>query len=332
MSELPHHAAKGFVNPHLKQIRRSILDHILWCTGWYKDQIPLTAVPEDFAYPNPKMVVDREEPTLTWINHSTFLMVVDGCAFLTDPIWNGRCSPLKWAGPCRRKEAPFEITELPPLDYILISHDHYDHLDKKSVRKLTRSQPDMTWFVPLNLGKWLKKQGVRRVVELDWWQSHTARTLSDVNPEVKVTAVPSQHYSGRGLFSKNQSLWCGYVVEITRPSGEHRRFYFVGDTGYNPHDFVEVGKRFGEMDLSLVPIGVYRPREFMQTVHVNPEEAVQIHLDACSKLSVGGHFGTFKLSSEPDEMPPYDLYQALLAQGLDPSVFRVLDQGQTINW
>jgi N-acyl-phosphatidylethanolamine-hydrolysing phospholipase D len=179
------------------------------------------------------------------------------------------------------------------------------------------------------VGKWLKKVGAKQVIELDWWQSHQ---MKEEGRSLEFHAVPAQHFSGRTPFHYNKSLWCGWVVRVHCRNGLTKVFYFSGDTGYNEVDFKEIGERFKGVDLSLIPIGVYSPRQFMRPVHAGPREAVLIHQEVQSKLSVGMHWGTFKLSSEPRQQPPYDLYCAMVEHALPIKAFRALQPGETINW
>jgi len=175
--------------------------------------------------------------------------------------------------------------------------------------------------VPLGLKAWFARRGVQRVTELDWWQS------AELAGRVQLTFTPAQHFSARGLFDRNRSLWGGWVVQ-----GAQRRVYFAGDTGYHDRIFRDIGARLGPPDLALLPIGSYEPRSFMQSMHVDPADAVQIHRDLCSRLSVGMHWGSFRLSAEPPQHPPWRLFQALQAAGEAPENFRVLEHGQALNF
>ncbi len=317
---------KKYFNPHIKDSYRGIKDMLLWKCGYYNKTNQRPSVPNGFSYPNVKEVVDMNHPTVTWINHTTFLLEIDGIHFLTDPIWSKRCSPVQFVGPSRLHTVPIELDELPKIDYVFISHNHYDHLDDYTVMELYERNTEIVWFVPEGVKKWFSKRGISKAIEFSWWES------IEVSPTWKVTAVPAQHFSGRAPWDYNESLWLGYVIEIQRGNGQQKRIYFAGDTGYNSHDFAAIGSRFSCMDLSLIPIGAYLPREFMSPVHIDPKEAVQIHLEVNSKLSVSSHWKTFRLTDEKVMQPPYDLFLALQQQKLDPKVFRVLDPGHAINW
>ena len=273
-----------------------------------------------------------QKPQVTWINHSTFLIEIDGVRLLTDPIWSDRCSPVNFIGPKRQHQPAISLSQLPSIDVVLISHDHYDHLDKKTVVHLIEHFPKIMWIVPLGLKKWFQKRGALNIMELSWWESRYFNQLKFPEIGLQVTAVPTQHFSGRGLFKKNRTLWVGYVIEFTTKENELKRLYFAGDTGYNDQDFKAIGRTFQEIDLSLIPIGAYIPKKFMSPVHIDPSKAVQIHKELHSNLSLGMHWKTFHLSEEGAEQPPYDLYCELKRKNIDPKHFRVLNAGQTINW
>lgn len=293
--------------------------------------MPPPKMPKGFQYPNPPEEIVTKAPTVTWINHCTFLIIIDGIAILTDPIWSRRCSPVPVFGPKRKHRPPIALKDLPPIDIVLISHNHYDHLDKKTVLKLHKRYPHIQWVVPEGVKKWFSKKRIQNTIELSWWES-TGLDLPKQEPEIKVTAVPCQHFSGRGLFDLDKSLWCGYVLDIKRPEKEDKRLYFVGDTGYNPHVFKEIGSFFGKMDLSLIPIGTYVPNRFMAPVHIDPDSAVSIHKEVCSKLSIGMHWYTFRLSEEARLQPTYDLFLSMKQADLDPLQFRAIFPGQMLNW
>jgi N-acyl-phosphatidylethanolamine-hydrolysing phospholipase D len=292
----------------------------------YKKGNPLPKVPSHFVYPNPEKEIDPHQPTAMWINHSTYLIELGQKFFLTDPIWSKRCSPVQFMGPKRFSPPPFPIEQLPPIFAILLSHNHYDHLDLPSIRKLHSNHPHCQWVIPFGLKKWFLRNlpGIRKdhLHEMHWGEEC-------VLDDVTVVSTPAQHFSGRHIFDRNHSIWMGCYIKMNSLG---KSFYFVGDTGYNSIIFKEIGKLYGPIDLSLIPIGAYLPRDFMEHVHVNPEEAVKIHMDVRSKLSIGGHFGTFNLSYEPPIQPPFDLYHAIEKEHLSWESFRVLRPGQKINW
>jgi L-ascorbate metabolism protein UlaG (beta-lactamase superfamily) len=221
-----------------------------------------------------------------YINHSTFLIQTQGLNILTDPIFADRASPLSWAGPKRVIRPGLEIDELPKIDVVLISHDHYDHLDLASLRELIqRDQPKV--LVGLGVKKHIE---TGQVIELKWWQEESVS-------KVKFVFVPAQHSSGRGLFDQKSTLWGSFVIETSSET-----LFFAGDTGYADH-FSKIRQKFGDIDLSLLPIGAYAPRSFMKTNHMDPKEATKAHADLGSKMSLGMHWGTFQLTNEGRQRP-----------------------------
>ena len=234
----------------------------------------------------------------TWIGHSTVLLQFAGRNIITDPVFSQRASPVQWAGPRRVTDPSMSVDELPPIDIVLLSHNHYDHLDKSSVRRIARANPDVRWVAPLQLSRYTRRWGIRDVVELDWWGSA-------VVDGIRITATPARHFAARGLGDRNKSLWCGFAIEA-----DGRRAYFAGDTAYHPAS-TEIGERCGPFDFVMIPIGAYDPRWFMKIVHVDPEEAVQIYRDIAAAhpndqnpLMLAIHWGTFRLTDEPMDEPP----------------------------
>ena len=227
--------------------------------------------------------------SLTWIGHATALIQGGGVSLLTDPIFSDRISGFV------RRFAPPGVQEklLPPIDVVVISHNHRDHLDEPSIEALG---PAVTYVVPLGLGSWFKKRGYPNVIELDWWE--TTEVVGRSGGRALVTLVPAQHWSRRGITDENQSLWGGYVMDLGG-----KRFYFAGDTGY-PAAFKEIGHRFPDLDYALIPIGAYEPRWFMCSQHISPEQAANVFREVGAKHLVPIHWGTFHLSDEPMEEPP----------------------------
>ncbi len=319
----PHHTQKGFRNLY-DHSERGLDDLLRWQLGLGPSEPPLFS--PDLLPPYKPDVVnpdlhriknpDSNQIQITWIGHSTFLIQMDGVDILTDPIFNDRSSPFSIGGIRRLVPAGLKLENLPPIQAVIISHNHYDHLDKQTVEGLG-SKP--TYFVPLGLGRWLKKRKIENVVELDWWQVFSSARL-------KFYSVPVQHFSGRTPFDRNKTLWSGWIIE-----GKRGKFFFAGDTGYSPV-FREIGERFGPIRVSLIPIGAYRPRWFMKSVHVDPPEAVQIHQDTNSQQSIASHWGTFKLSDEPVGEPPRYLEKALKDAGLDEKKFIIMRFGETLSF
>ncbi|MDB5985312.1 MAG: hypothetical protein JWR16_365 [Nevskia sp.] len=259
---------------------------------------------------------NRSTASLTWIGHASFLLQLGGLNVLTDPHFTARASPFSFAGPRRLAAPGLQLHELPSIDLVLISHNHYDHLDEGSVRRLASDHPQATFVVPLGLAAWFRQRHIERVVELAWWESAPIGSAA-------VSSVPVQHFSGRGLHDRNATQWCGLVLEVAG-----YKVFFAGDTGYSK-DFADIGARFAPFDLALLPIGAYDPRWFMAPVHVNPEEAVQIHRDIGSRLSVAMHWGTFRLTAEALDEPPQRLIAALAAAGIEAQDFLVFRHGET---
>ena len=306
--------AGRFRNNHRHE-RHGLASFLKFLWGFQRkpfERLTLPAQANDPAF----LATNRAQPTLTWVGHATFLVQVGGLNILTDPHFSGRASPLRWAGPERLAPPGLALRDLPPLDLVLVSHNHYDHLDDETVRALARLHPKAVFVVPLGLRRWLQRRQVRNVVELDWWQAHAGHGFT-------VTGVPAQHFSGRTAADRNRTLWCGFVVEI-----DGRRLYFAGDTGYSK-DFAEIGARFAPIDVALLPIGAYEPRWFMRAMHVNPEEAVAIHRDIGARQSVAMHWGTFRLTEEALDAPPRELAEALARARLAPERFWVLQHGET---
>lgn len=238
----------------------------------------------------------RGHRSATWVGHSTVLLQLGMVNVLTDPVWSERASPVQWIGPRRLMPAAVDFDSLPEIDVVLLSHNHYDHLDAPTVRRLSRRFPRATWLCPLRLGLFLKSLGVQHVVERDWWQSVET-------PVFSATCTPAQHFSGRGLRDRNATLWCGWTITI-----EGTRVYFAADTALHP-EFETIGSRLGPFDLVMLPIGAYEPRWFMRAVHMDPDDAIAAYravaagsgpLPPCLAL----HWGTFRLTDEPVEEPP----------------------------
>jgi L-ascorbate metabolism protein UlaG (beta-lactamase superfamily) len=242
---------------------------------------------------------------VTFVNHSTFLIQTGSLNILTDPVWSERTSPFSWAGPQRMKPVGIAFDDLPPIDLIVLSHNHYDHLDIETLQKLVeRFHPKIV--VPLGVDLYLKQKGISSHAVLDWWEKTSVGNFT-------VEAVPAQHFSARGMFDRNQTLWCGYVI---RDNQINTAIYFAGDTGYNPVTFKEIGMRCSPIQLALIPIGAYKPAWFMSPIHCSPEEAIQIHLDVKAHQSLAMHFGTFPLADDGEREPEASLDHALRAKSL----------------
>jgi L-ascorbate metabolism protein UlaG (beta-lactamase superfamily) len=257
-------------------------------------------------------------PSVTWVGHATMLVRLAGANILFDPIFSARASPLGFVGPRRVVPLPIDIAELPRIDLVFISHNHFDHLDADSVQRLAAMpQGSPRFLVPLGLKAWFVDRGIERVDEYDWWQESRHDAL-------RFTFVPVQHWSKRGLFDTNQTLWGGWVVE-----GDGLRLIHTGDTGYS-QDFRDIGERLGPFDMAFIPIGAYAPRWFMQVMHVDPDEALQVRADLRAERAIGMHWGTFEaLTDEALDEPPAELARRRALRGLAPEQFDVMKIGET---
>ena len=251
-----------------------------------------------------------------WVGHSTLLLNHSDLTIMTDPQFSSRASPFSFMGPKRVTPPPIEISDLPRIDVVVISHNHYDHLDEASIREIAKIQPRVEFLVPLGLKSLLEDWGAKNVSELDWWQQVQRKGVT-------IQPTPVQHWSKRTFFDRNKTLWSGWMLKWNDFS-----FYFTGDAGYSD-DFKETARKLGSPDLAAIPIGAYEPREFMKSAHINPEEAVLAFTDLGAKKAIGIHWGTFKLTLEPMTEPPVKLQEALKKSGVPKETFRVLKHGET---
>jgi N-acyl-phosphatidylethanolamine-hydrolysing phospholipase D len=329
----PHHTQEGFKNNYTRVVDKSFGDLLRWQADRIKNNLPPPA-----QTPTPQTQADqafihanataraRMQPAVTWIGHATTLVQASGLNVLTDPVLSERASPVQFAGPKRAQPPGLALAQLPHIDVVLISHNHFDHLDENTVKALAKqAQGAPLFIVPLGIKAWLAGLGISTVHELDWWDTHTVGG-------VEFVFTPVQHWSTRGVGERNQTLWGGWAV-----LGPDFHWYFSGDTGYS-QDFVDTQKHFaarhtaekgGGFDLALLAVGAYEPRWFMKEQHINPAEAVQIHQDLRAKRSMGVHWGTFALTDEPLDQPPKDLATARTAAGVADDAFFLLAVGET---
>jgi L-ascorbate metabolism protein UlaG (beta-lactamase superfamily) len=287
-------------------------------------RVPRLLLTKRTRWPDHVAVTPRRPPPLegpddavvTFVGHATLLIQTSAGNVLTDPVYAERASPLTFAGPRRVRPPGVAFDDLPAISVVVVSHNHYDHCDLRTLAALDRRSGPL-FVTPLGNGPLLESAGIRRVEELDWWQDAAATAP-------RVTLTPAQHFSSRGPFDRNRALWGGFVI-----SAGSRRIFFAGDTGYAPH-FREIRRRFGPVDLALLPIGAYEPRWFMKDVHVDPAEAVQAHLDLEARQSIGMHFGTFQLTPEGIDDPVLALGEALRARQVPSGRFRTLDFGESL--
>ena len=322
-----HHAPNGgFRNPWPDSEPRGFRDLLRWRRERGRKGLAPTPARGSFPTATPAISYPRageNDFSATWIGHSTVLLQMGGLNVITDPVFCQRAFPVQWLGPRRVMDPALSIDALPPLDVVLLSHSHYDHLDRQAVRHIANAHPRATWVVPLGLGAYVRGWGVREIVELDWWQATTLNAL-------RVTATPARHFSARRLGDRNRTLWCGFAFEVNG-----KRAYFVGDTAYHP-EFGNVSARCGPFDFVMIPIGAYDPRWFMHVVHVDAEEAVKIYQDlvaphgrARRPLMLGIHWGTFRLTDEPMDEPPRRAVVRWHAVGLDPDQLWIARFGET---
>jgi L-ascorbate metabolism protein UlaG (beta-lactamase superfamily) len=274
---------------------------------------------ENLGVPRLDVELGPNDIALTFVNHATFLIQFSGLNILTDPVWSDRLGPSLFGikvGPKRVRAPGVKIEDLPKIDVIVISHNHYDHLDIETLKKINdRFSPKV--LVPLGHKSLIESIGIKDVQELDWWES------VKINPDIHITLTPGQHSSRRGLFDLDRSLWGGYFIQ----HGE-RGVYFDGDSGYSTH-YAEINKQLGSPDIALLGVGAYLPRWFMKSLHMNPAEAVVAHKNLGAKLSIGMHSGTFQLSAEAFDQPSKDLKKALEQEGLLQGCFIFLYEGET---
>jgi L-ascorbate metabolism protein UlaG (beta-lactamase superfamily) len=307
-----HFDGRLFFNPDASA-GRSFRDFLRWRR---------TANPK----PWPRYIGNRARPALpaslepgqvalTFINHVTFLIQFPGLNVLTDPVYSERASPFRHMGPRRVRDPGLAFADLPPIHVVLVSHNHYDHLDLATLLRLEAGHAPH-FITGLGNRAFLKSSGLHNVDELDWWQSAEVAKAG-------VIMTPAQHWSTRGLGNRNRSLWGGFIV---RAGG--RQVYFAGDTGYWKH-FTDIHARFGRMDLALLPIGAYEPRWFMCDQHMNPDDAVRAHVDLEAQTSIGTHFGCFALTDEGIDDPVVELAAARQAHGVSVEGFQLLETGET---
>jgi N-acyl-phosphatidylethanolamine-hydrolysing phospholipase D len=323
MSVPMHHDPKGgFRNPWPGSALHGFGGFVKWILTRSKRKSP-------GSHGDAQVAALRELPpdvsdglSVTWIGHSSFLIQLGGVNILTDPIWSDRASPVGFAGPKRLVPPAVALDALPRIDVTVLSHDHYDHLDDKTVRRLIAQFPEMSWLTPLGVGDFVRRRGAASVRELDWWSEAVIGSAS-------FACTPAQHFSGRYPWNRNATLWCGWTIRVGNTA-----VFFAGDTGLHP-EFETIARRLGPFDMSILPIGAYDPRWFMHPVHMAPEEAVAafsaigaVHPDR-SGVMAGSHWGTFRLTDEPVDEPPLLARQAWATANLPPENLWILAHGET---
>ncbi|MEW6747455.1 MAG: MBL fold metallo-hydrolase [Planctomycetota bacterium] len=306
-----HFDGKHFHNlgpPH----ERTFADLLKWLLS--RDRTPWCPVEGAAPGPPSPLRVSEGVVSLTFVNHSTVLLQLDGWNILADPIWSARSSPVSWSGPKRVRPPGIRFEDLPEIDLVLVSHNHYDHLDLPTLRRLDSEHGPLI-LTGLGNARYLSGEGISAARDLDWWEE------TELRDDLRVTFVPAQHFSGRGLFDRNATLWGGFVIEA--PSA---RVYIAGDIGFGPH-FAEIRDRLGAPDLALLPIGAFEPRWFMGTAHLSPREAVETHGMLSATRSIAIHFGTFPLADDAQGEAECLLCEAREELKVSPEAFWLLTPG-----
>jgi L-ascorbate metabolism protein UlaG (beta-lactamase superfamily) len=301
-----HFDGRRFYNPDAPQAR-GFLDVFRWKLSSRPE--PSQEFISDVEQSTPPRRVEKDELRITIVNHSTALIQQRAANILTDPIWSDRASPVSWLGPKRHRKPGVRIDDLPDIDVVLISHNHYDHLDLRTLRQLT-ARGHSRFIAAAGLARLLRSENIEPVYEMDWGESVTTSGIS-------IHCVPALHFSARGIFDRNQTLWCGYAIEFPK-----RLVYFAGDTAFGSH-FAQIREKFGSPHIALLPIGAYEPRWFMSPVHMAPEDAVRAHEVLGAKTSIAIHHGTFQLANDGIDTPTKEL----MAHRRDDS-FLILKNGQ----
>jgi N-acyl-phosphatidylethanolamine-hydrolysing phospholipase D len=340
MDSMPklHHTPKGFRNNYIESVTKSLGEVLRWQVERIrnhlppKPQLPTPTVSADLAFIRRNAAAGEAMiPAVTWIGHATMLVQAGGLNVLTDPIFSRRASPVQFLGPARVQEPGIALGDLPHIDVAVISHNHYDHLDRGSISWLARQPGGAPLFLaPLGLKNWLEALGAPEAIELDWWDAHEVAAADGRRTEFHLT--PAQHWSSRTLTDRNKTLWGGWAA-----FSADCHWFFTGDTGYS-RDFIDTRAKFaglqspqqgGGFDIALIAVGACLPRWFMKDQHVDLSEAVQIHLDLGAKRSVGVHWGTFQLADDALDQPLHELAGVCREKGVTEQEFFLLPIGGT---
>lgn len=304
--EKSHHTPSGFQNPtplHIPLTRVAKWLKERWCTnappkptGGYEAFIKRWVVQPNFSH---------TYDFVSWLGHCSLYFKLGDIGLLTDPMFSPRASFLSWLGPKRQTPALVDIADFPTLQYVLISHEHYDHLDYPTILQLHRAYPDVTFIVPLGLERWFHKKGIHKVIALDWWDHYV------INEKITITATPAQHWSNRHPFARNRNLWCGYMINY-----RGKNHYFAGDTAY-ADNLLEIGEKF-QIDYGYMPIGCYAPEWFMGYQHISPKDSVKLHHELNIKQSIGVHWAVFELGDENFDDTEYQVNNAKMLYDISP--------------
>ncbi len=271
--------------------------------------------PEEIQKANLDKTGENPQDKIWWLFHSSILYRLGEEYYLTDPVFSQRCSPFQFLGPKRKTTPHFSLEDLPPIRAILISHNHYDHLDKKSIQWFIQHRPETQFILPLGLKRWFKKLGARKIIELDWWEEYTPAK------ELKITSLPAHHWSKRTLWDSKRSLWCGFML-----SYKGKNHYFAGDTAYF-QEIVQIPQRFPQIETAFLPIGAYLPRQFMRDQHTSPKEGLQIFQKINARQMVPIHWGTFELANDGLEGAMLNLQEWLALPDNAPGLCSLLHKG-----
>ncbi|GHA02920.1 hypothetical protein GCM10007162_19050 [Ignatzschineria ureiclastica] len=355
----PHHRLYGFENNPPTRLNQ--WEALQWLWRRRKEHLPKAPKEGYTQFYNewclPLTLPSEDHHYVTWLGHASIYLHTPDYGLLIDPVFSERASPFSFLGPKRKVAINWSISELPNLDYVLISHNHYDHLDLTTIREILFHFPLVTFIVPLGLERWFYKRGITRVIALDWFAQYEAlshhivdltgnqnsdnqdqeehnradqgkratndHVISD-SANLKITAVPAQHWSKRGIWDRNRSLWCGYMLQFAG-----KTIYFSGDSGYGSQ-LLTIADYFPNIDLGFLPIGAYLPRDLMAPQHMNPQESVRLHQALNIRYSVGIHWGIFELTDESLDDPIESLKRSLQEAGLPLNAFEALKINQTI--
>jgi N-acyl-phosphatidylethanolamine-hydrolysing phospholipase D len=302
-------------DPDSGDIRHNPLDVATWLLrkglGAQKGGQPAAVRP----IPRDELMNPGDRPKVFWLGHASCLLQVDGLNIITDPVFGERVSPVRFAGPRRLCGLALSATDLPRIDAIVLSHNHYDHAESETLRQLARRDQPLV-FVPLRVAALMKQLGFIHIFELDWWQQVELKGYT-------MSCLPCKHFSGRSATDRNETLWASFMIEFHR---SNKRVYFAGDTAYSPH-FAEIAAEFREIDLTLMPIGAYLPRWFMREVHVSPAEAIQAFVELRAQKMLGIHWGTYDLADEDFDQPKREALEAAAVRGIGSDRLFITDVG-----